>query len=221
MATIAPAPASAPNEQRFRLSGITWEQYEGLLHSLEGRHLRITYDRGELEFMTVSPEHERAKKILARMLEALTEELDVPILGLGNTTYRREDLERGVEPDECWYIAHEEAMRNCTRIDLTTDPPPDLVIEIEVTRSLLNRISIYESLGTPEIWRYDGKTLRILLLGDERTYVEAAESATFPGLKASDLARFVAERETMDETRLVKRFRAWVREYLLNREGTR
>jgi Uma2 family endonuclease len=216
MATVASLPAT--DQQRFRLSGVTWDQYEGILQLFEGRHLRITYDHGELELMTVSPEHERAKKVLARMLETLTEELDIPIAGLGNTTFRREDLERGLEPDECWYIAHEEVMRHCMRIDLSIDPPPDLVIEVEITRSLLNRVRIYENLGVSEIWRCDGQTVRICRLEATAEYAEVAESPTFPGLKAADLTRFVVERETTDETRLVKRFRSWVRENLVGRE---
>lgn len=206
--------ASPSAEQRLLLSCVDWTTYDRLLHDLDGRHLRLTYLGGELEIMTVSPEHERAKKLLARLLEALTEELDVPILSLGNTTFRREELARGLEPDECWYIRHEAEMRNKTEIDLASDPPPDLVIEVEVSRSVLDRLGIYASLGVPEVWRCDGETLRVLVLGAGGGYTEQERSPTFPQLPLDGLMGFLAQRGQVDETRLVKSFRAWVRSTL-------
>src|SRR5579859_148126 len=130
-----PTPLAAPFAEpanRLVLYSIDWATYDGLLKLFEGRRLRITYDRGKLEIMTVSPFHERSKTLLARLFEVLTEELNIPILGLGNLTCRREDLDRGLEPDECWYIQHESQMRARTEIDFAEDPPPDLVIEVEV-----------------------------------------------------------------------------------------
>src|SRR5262245_38805161 len=129
------ATVRVPAEERQLLSGVSWDRYEELLREYEGRHIRLTYSGGDLEIMTVSSGHECSKTLIARLLEALTEELDIPIMGVGNTTFRRKDLARGLEPDECWYIEHEEQMRGKAEIDLTIDPPPDLVIEVEVTRS--------------------------------------------------------------------------------------
>jgi Uma2 family endonuclease len=206
MATI-----TLPAEQRLFLSGVDWSTYDGLLHQLDGRHLRLTYLEGDLEIMTVSPEHERAKKLIARFLEALTEELDIPILSLGNTTYRREDAARGLEPDECWYLQHEALMRDKTEIDLATDPPPDLVIELEISRSVLDRLEIYAALGVPEVWRFDGQALHICVLDADGTYTETDRSPTFPKLPVDGLSQFFAQRGQIDETSLVKSFRAWVR----------
>lgn len=208
MATLAPAPA----EQRLRLSDVDWPTYEMLLQRFAGRHLRITYDRGEIEIMVVSPRHERAKTILRRFVDVLTVELNVPVVSLGNTTFRREDLERGLEPDECWYIAHEAQMRDADEIDLTVDPPPDLAIEVEVTQSLLNRMSIYARLGVPEIWRYNGERLSFCVLGSEGQYTETDRSPTFPQITTADLMRFLNRRGQTDETQLVKDFRTWVQE---------
>ncbi len=207
--------ATVPTEQRLFLSGVTWEAYGHLLEGFEGRHVRLTYDRGNLEVMTVSPPHEMWKKLLARLLEALTEEMNIPILSLGNTTFRREDAERGLEPDECWYIQQEALMRHKEEIDLAIDPPPDLVIEVEVSRSILDRLNILAALGVPEVWRYDGQTLRVCVLGDEGQYAETDHSPTFPMLPLSELTRFLSQRGQTDETSLVRSFRAWVRANLV------
>lgn len=212
MSTVAPA----PDEQRLALSGISWSKYENLLQVFEGRHIHLTYRCGEIEFRTVSMRHERAKKILARLIEALTEEWNVAIAGLGNTTYKREDLERGLEPDECWYIQHEEQMRNRDEIDLTIDPPPDLVVEVEVSRSVMDRMEIYARLGVPEVWRYDGENLTYCVLDEAGDYIEAATSRSFPQLESASLAGFLQRRGKMSETELVKSFRQWVRETLID-----
>lgn len=202
---------AVPREQRLVLSGVSWERYEGLLRDFEGRHIRLTYSQGDLEIMTVSSKHERCKSLAARLFEVLTEELDIPVLSLGNTTYKREDLARGLEPDECWYIKHEALMREKEEIDLNIDPPPELVIEVEISRSVINRLEIYARLGVPEIWRYDGETLRVCVLTDGGNYVDVDRSATLPQVPLDGLARFLALRGEMDETSLVKSFRAWVR----------
>lgn len=201
-----------PIEQRLVLSGVPWSTYESLLRHFEGRHLRLNYDRGALEIMTVSPEHERAKKLLARLLEALTEELDLPIASFGNTTFRREDAARGLESDECWYIQHEGQMRDRKELDLLVDPPPDLVVEVEISRSVVDRMDLYARLGVPEVWRYDGETLKVCLLTAANEYAEANQSRAFPGLSLAEVNRFLAQQGTVDEARLVKSFRIWVRE---------
>jgi Uma2 family endonuclease len=209
MSTAVGAPIA--QEQRLRLSAVPWSSYEAFLKLFEGRHVRVTYDRGELEIMTVSPRHERCKKLLARLLEALTEELDIAILGLGNTTYRREEHERGLEPDECWYITHEERMRGRDEFDPAIDPPPDLALEIEISRSTINRMEIYAVLGVPEIWRYNGETLRVCQLQPDGSYPVVAQSAFFPSLEMLRLQEFLQRRGEVSETQLVKEFRQWIR----------
>src|SRR5271168_751874 len=106
------------------------------------RPIRFTYDRGELEIMTVSPEHDRDKMWLARLFQVLTEELDIDIACYGSMTMRREDLERGMEPDQCFWVQHEPQIRGRTDIDLENDPPPDLVMEVEISRSVVARLPI-------------------------------------------------------------------------------
>ena len=206
------ATVQAPAEQRLLLSCIDWPSYLTFGDLLDERHVRLTYDRGELEFMTLSPEHERAKKLLARLLEALTDEMDIDVAGFGSMTFRREDLERGLEPDECYWIAHEPGIRGRNEIDLARDPPPDLVIEIEISRSALNRMGLYAAMGVPEVWRFDGQTLRFCLLATNGRYAESEQSQALPFLSAAALAPFLAQSAVLSETKLIRAFRAWVRE---------
>ena len=130
--------------------------------------IRLTYDRGLLEIMTPLDPHESYKKLLGRFVEALTEELDVEICSLGSRTCSREDLVRGLEPDQCYYIQNEQVVWDKEQIDLNQDPPPDLVIEIDITSSSINRLDLYADLGVPEVWRYDGRCLTIYRLEAKR-----------------------------------------------------
>ena len=121
-------------EQRVLLRNISWETYERLLEERgDNSAPRFTYDRGELEIMSPSPEHEALNRSIALLVEFLAAELGIDVYDLGSTTFRREDLERGFEPDSCFYIENEERVRGKTRKDLSVDPPPDLVIEIDIT----------------------------------------------------------------------------------------
>jgi Uma2 family endonuclease len=201
---------SAPAEQRLRLSAIPWPTYVLYSDSLGPRHVRVTYDRQEMEVMTLSPSHEHRKKLLARLIEALTEEMDIDIASFGSMTCRREDLQRGLEPDEAYWIENESKVRGRDEIDLETDPPPDLVLEIEVSRSTLNRIGIYAALGVPEVWRWDGESLRVLLLAPRGNYRQSGHSKAFPFLRLKEFAQFLAPTDR-SETQLIRAFRAWVR----------
>jgi Uma2 family endonuclease len=211
MATVT-APLKAQTEQRLRLSCIDWKTYVAMSDLLMDRPIRFTYDRGELEIMTVSPEHDRDKMLIARLLGALTEELDIDIASYGSMTMRREALDRGMEPDQCFWIQHEPQIRGRTDIDLESDPPPDLVIEVEISRSLINRLPILVSLGVPEVWRWDGKTLRVLLLDPSGQYVAATSSRALPFLPLAEFARFLTPDATESETKHLQKFRAWVRQ---------
>jgi Uma2 family endonuclease len=204
-----PTTTTAPTaEQRFRLSLVSWEKYESLRAWFEGRPLRITFDRGEIEIRTLSYLHERTKKLLARLIESLSVEIDCDIHSGGSMTFKREDLERGLEPDECWWIEHEPQMRERSDYDPLTQPPPDLVMEVEVSRSVLDRLAIYVAMNVPEVWRWDGERLRFCLLKRGK-YEESAQSKSFPMLAASELQRFVAM-TGVSETKLLRDFRDWI-----------
>jgi Uma2 family endonuclease len=205
------ATVTIPAEQRFRLSDISWPTYVAYSDGLGPRHIRVTYDQGEMELMSPSSRHEREKTRLARFIETLTDELEIDIASYGSMTCRQEDLERGFEPDECYWIAHEAAVRNRENIDFAHDPPPDLAIEVEVSRSTMNRVRLYASLGVPELWRWDGERLRVNLLWKDGQYSEGDRSLAFPFLPVAELVRFLGLRD-VSETRLVREFRRWVRE---------
>jgi Uma2 family endonuclease len=198
-------------EQWLRLSLVSWEKYEQMAAWFEGTRFRLTYDRGELEIMTVSHPHEFGKHLIGRLLEALTEELAIEIHGGGSMTFQREDLDRGLEPDECYWIEHEPQMREVEDYDSEKDPPPDLVLEVEVSRSVLDRMGIYAAMKVHEVWRWDGETLSFWLLKRGK-YVASPVSRSFPMLPADELARFMRLRGTMGETKLLRTFREWVRE---------
>jgi Uma2 family endonuclease len=167
-----------------------------------------------MEFMTLSPEHERARHLLGLFVAVLALELDVDIAGLGSMTCRREDLDRGLEPDDCYYIANEPQVRGRNEIDLSRDPPPDLMLEIEISRSFLNRLEICAALRVPEVWRFNGQTVRIAVLGPHGQYASSETSRAFPHVRAADLTRFLALSGTMSETKLVRAFQTWVREQI-------
>ncbi len=134
----------SPAEQRVALHNISWSTYERLLADNETNSApRFTYDRGELEIMSPSPEHEKLNRRIAQLVLAVADELGVEVEDLGSTTFRREDLERGFEPDSCFYIQNEEKVRGTNCIDPAADPPPDLVIEIDITSPSFSKLPIY------------------------------------------------------------------------------
>lgn len=201
-----------PAEQHFVLSNIDWDTYLTISDKLGERNIRLNYDGANLEFMSTSLEHERAKKLLARLLETVTEEMDIDILGGGSMTCRRQDLERGFEPDECYWIEHEAQMRGRTDIDLMRDPPPDLMLEVEISRSFIDRLALAARLGVPEVWRWEGETMRVMLLNPDGQYSEGQRSRALPFLPIAELVRFLKPDTTQSETKLLRAFRDWVRE---------
>ncbi|ACK71804.1 protein of unknown function DUF820 [Gloeothece citriformis PCC 7424] len=204
---------SSPRNQ-IVLQGVRWETYKALVQDMEGQPgKRLTYDSGRLEIMTPLPIHETYKKLIDRFIEVTTEEMNLEIRSLGSCTWSREDLAQGLEPDECYYVEHELAVRGKTEIDLNNDPPPDLAIEIDITSSSLNRLQIYAALGVSEVWRYDGKTLIFYRLVEEE-YQSQERSEVLPLLSRGDILRFLEQHQNMGETSLIRSFREWVREQL-------
>jgi Uma2 family endonuclease len=200
-----------PAEQRVVLHNIGWNTYERLLADHENYSApRFTYDRGELEIMSPSPEHEAYNRSIALLVEILAAELGTDVYDLGSTTFRREDLGRGFEPDSCFYIENEERVRGKARIDLAVDPPPDLVIEIDITSPSFSKLPIYAQIGVPEVWRYDGERLKILVLeGSE--YAETTESTVVPPVTSNVLSNFMEKSTTTKRTVWLEAVREWAR----------
>jgi Uma2 family endonuclease len=201
-----------PERQRLILDNVSWNEYTRLLRNFEGRHLRLTYDRGRLEIMTLSHLHESLGRFLGRLVVTLTEELNLPIKEGGSTTFRKRKKEKGLEPDNCYWIAHEADVRGKTVIKLSIDPPPDLAIEVDVTRSSMNRMRIYAAIKVPEVWRHDRNALAFLILNPLGKYDSVATSPTFPvPISPADLLPFIAMRDQMDENAVIRQFRTWIR----------
>jgi Uma2 family endonuclease len=188
MATVLVTP-----EQSVLMQNIDWETYERLLtRHRDSSSPRITFDRGLLEIMSPSAEHEELKDVITLLANVWAEELGVDIRSFGSTTFRREDLARGFEPDGCFYIQSVESIRARTNLDLMEDPPPDLIVEIDITNPSINKLAIYAQIGVPEVWRYDGKRLTILRLVPE-SYLEHDESLALDGLTSSIISRFLQD----------------------------
>jgi hypothetical protein len=115
----------SPPENHIFLENIRWSTYLALLADLGEHRGRLTYDRGALEIVSPSKKHEHLERLLGRLIEAFTEELDIKVQSVSSTTLNREDLQRGVEADECYYVENEPAVRHKEEIDLERDPPPD------------------------------------------------------------------------------------------------
>jgi Uma2 family endonuclease len=227
---LPPAPQQrAQDSPGVLLSGVSWELYEQLLHVVGDRPLRLTYDEGELEIMPPLRLHEKFKKLIGRMIEVLSLELRIPMECAGSTTFRRKRLAKGLEPDECYYIAHEAEVRSGEEFDLERDPPPDLVVEIDITHRPVNRKRIYAALGVPELWSFDGERLIALELVPhavrdargatstnkaeirKRKYVPIKKSLAFPFLEVGELAQFLTLADEAGETAAIFAFQDWVR----------
>jgi len=204
--------ASDGTDRRFFLSGVRWSTYEALLADVGDRPIRLSFDGQGLELMSPGAYHERSKRRFGRLIEILTEELDIPIDACGSTTLKKVAIEKGLEPDEAFYIRNEAMVRTKREIDFNVDPPPDLALEIDITSSSVDRQGIYAAFGVPEIWRFDGKSLRVFRLRADGVYEEVGASPSFPFLPLGEFVAFHQPETGEGQTAWAKRFRAWVRE---------
>jgi Uma2 family endonuclease len=159
--------------------------------------------------MTPLYEHENPKIQFDRFILVLAEELEIEIKSAGSTTLKRRIANRGIEPDNCYYIQNEPAVRGRQELDLETDPPPDLAIEIDISSSSVDKFGIYSALGVPELWRYNGRVLKFYQL-TEGQYIECEFSIAFPLVSVTEMSRFIEQSKTTGEIALLKSFRAWV-----------
>ena len=200
-----------PSEQRTVLHNISWETYEHLLADhRDSSSPRFAYDQGVLEIMVVSSRHERPNRLISLLVELVAAEMDLDLENLGSTTFRRKDLQRGFEPDSCFYIQSEERIRGKVEIDSDLDSPPDLVIEVDITSPSHDIFPIYAHFGVPEVWRYDGERVVVYELRNTE-YVEVANSLALPWFTSDILTRLVAQGLTMRRTSWARKVREWAR----------
>ena len=218
MATASETPTRTKpevGEHRFVIYNVGWDGYEALLELFGDDGPRMNYSQGNVELMSPLIPHEFFKKLFGFMIESMIVELDIPANALGSTTYKRRLADRGLEADECYYIANAGKLGDRRRPDLDVDPPPDLALEIEITNSLVDKLGIYAGIGVPEIWRFDGETLSVLLLQPDGTYARSETSRSFPFLPMGDFGRFLDDYDQADETGWKRSYLVWVREVLL------
>jgi Uma2 family endonuclease len=210
--------SSLPAGRCLLLSNVNWKMYTQLLRAFAERPgIRLTYDRGELEIMAPLLMHDDDTWFLGDLIFVLTEELGLPLKRGGSTTLRRRLRRRGVEADACFWIANAHRMQGVRRLNLRRDPPPDLALEVDVTRSSLNRLAIYAALGVPEVWRLDGNVLTFHVLDAAGQYGVAVASLAFPIVTAADLMVFLQRaRQAGDENAIIRDFRVWLRQRLTN-----
>jgi len=202
-------PLRAPAETRTVLDNVRWETFLELADGRSGSVPRMTYDRGVLELMTPRRQHEQLGCLIGRMVETFSEVRGIEILSCASTTFKRMDLDRAFEPDESYYIAHADEIRPKDEVDLLLDPPPDLVIEVEIASSAIAKLKLFAAMGVPEVWRHDGTRLTMLARSGDG-YEPIASSIGLPGLTAATIDAFVARRFEMGETALIREFRAAV-----------
>jgi len=193
------------------LRDVSWETYERLRSADGNRGVRMTYDHGVLILMAPSRRHERIAEILGRLVFAWTEDRQIACLSGGSTTMKSRLLDRGLEPDKCFYIQNESAVRDRDEYDADIDPPPDLVIEVDVTSLSIKRMPVYAGFHVPEIWRWIENRLEIYRLVDA-AYVQVEKSAALSEFPFELVSKILEMRFEVDETNLVRRFRTAISE---------
>ena len=204
-------------EGRIVVPGVDWGDYEKMLQIVGDRHIHVTYDQGTMEVRMPSQRHEQAAQLLGFFIPQVADELEVDYEPLGMTTWKRPDMEKGLESDQCYYIRNEAIVRERKELDLEVDPPPDLAVEVDITSSSLNRMAIYAELRVPEVWRYDGRTLTMYQLQADGSYRPCETSLSFPGLRPADVERFLELGRTMPKRQWARAIREWVRAELIPR----
>lgn len=199
--------------QRIQLQDVSWSKFEAILAELgDQRGSRIAYSDSLLEIRMPLPKHEKAKVLIGDMVKILLEEMDIDAECFGSSTFKREDMATGIEPDDCFYIENAARMIGKERIDLTVDPPPDLAIEVDVTSK--TGLSAYRALGVPELWRFEDGTLQISLLQDGQ-YQTVERSPHFPGFPlVEQIPQFLTLSLTTGRSQTLKAFRQWVRQVM-------
>jgi Uma2 family endonuclease len=191
--------------------GVSWNEYEELLAAVgEASGLRISFEDGTLQIMTLSQRHEKYSTLIERMVDRLSSFLRVKVLFYGSATMRKREKQKGVEPDACFYIQNASLVGTKDEIDFNTDPPPDVVVEIDLHHDSISKFPIYAALGVPEFWRYDGNVLIIYLLRDGQ-YQLSDVSESLPLLTAAVLTEFLARIPREDQYEILSAFEEWLK----------
>jgi Uma2 family endonuclease len=213
---VQPTATKLEPRQRFVLWNLGWESYELIVEALNEQHVRSTYDRGDLELMSPLPIHEAIKVWFGHFIIVLAEELGVPFHAIGGPTLRRRVRDRGLEPDDCFYLGSASKVEEWETLNLDRDPSPDLALEVDIMSSCLDRLGVYAGLGFPEIWRFEGEEWHIHLLGSDGAYQESPRSAALPYLPVSEIMPVLRQSlHVPDQRDRFQILRRWARERVL------
>jgi Uma2 family endonuclease len=192
------------------LKHISWATYESLLNDYADQSgTRLTYDRGLLEIMSPLKLHEQTHYVLSEIVSALAFAWDIDHIGLESTTFKREDLERGFEPDACFYLRDVARIAPLPQINLTAgDPPPDLVIEVDFTSPSLDKMPLFAAVGVPEVWRWSNGAVRFFTLSAEN-YQERQMSEVLAPLTVEIVNQWVTQRTTTRSRRWTEAIHQW------------
>ena len=205
-----PIVSQLPEDAIVIFNGATWEEYEELLDQVgEAGGLRISYNDGTLKVMSLSVEHETCVRFIERLIGAITIRLRINIISTGSATIRKQRKKKGNEPDASFYVQTASAIGNRLDIDFAVDPPPDLVVEVDIHHDSTDNDSIYAALGVPEIWRYDGWTASILRL-QGANYVEAETSLALQMITPAILTEYLTRLREEGEFAAIIAFDEWL-----------
>jgi Uma2 family endonuclease len=192
---------------------VNWHDYEELLEAVgEASSLRICYDEGTLQVMSPSTKHEKYATLLEQLVGRLSMLRRIRVLYYGSSTIKKKRKQKGVEPDACFYVQNAKLVGTKEEIDFETDPPPDVVIEIDIHHESITKFPVYAALGVPEFWRYDGATLTIYYLR-EGQYVASEASQALPLLTGAVLTEFLARSPKEDQYDILLAFEEWLKEH--------
>jgi Uma2 family endonuclease len=199
--------------EAFLLNDVSWEEYRWFdAQRDQYRHTaKLVYSAGRLEIVTVSFVHDRSSRRLYDFILAVAMELKVPLIPGGGFTLDREDLEDGLQADECFYIQNIEVVRYLEEIDLAIHPPPDLAIEVDRTNSSIPKEPIYRRIGVPEVWRFEGGTLTFRIRQTDGSYLTQPNSRAFPPVTSAEASRLLISLAGLDSLSFIENIRNWVR----------
>jgi Uma2 family endonuclease len=203
-------------ETRIVLRDVGWEVYDFLSDAVgERQHVRMAYDGKDLELMTTSRIHKYFKDLFGQFVTEVSNELRIPRSPAGETTWKRPEISRGLEADQCYYflpekLAADARSRALKSMDLADYPNPDLAVEIDLSAPEVDREDIYKRLRVAEIWYFDGEDVRIEQLQADGTYTVATQSRFLP-IKSVEIRRWILEEDSTDQLAWTRRLRAWLR----------
>jgi len=200
-----------PADSVLTQHGVSWDEYEELLHVMgDARALRVSYDDGTLQIMSPSSKHEKHARLIEQLVGRLSLRLRIRVLYYGSSTMKKPRKQKGVEPDACFYVQNATLVGTKDEIDFNVDPPPDVVVEVDLHHESISKFPIYAELGVPEIWRYDGEALTMHHLR-EGQYVASEASLSLPLFTSAVLTEFLARSPKQDQYDILLAFEEWLK----------